>query len=137
VTRSARWNLRSPFWLWAPVVLQLALIFAASSIPNLQQLPGGMSDKSGHSIGYALLAVVLLRAFARGRLAGVTWRAGLAAIVLATMYGVSDEWHQSFVPGRSPDRYDVLADGIGATLGVVLGLLGGAVQRWGILDSSS
>jgi hypothetical protein len=137
VTRSARWNLRSPFWLWAPVVLQLALIFAASSIPNLQQLPGGMSDKSGHSIGYALLSVVLLRAFARGRLAGVTWRAGLVAIVLATMYGVSDEWHQSFVPGRSPDRYDVLADCIGATLGVALALLAGAVQRWGILDSSS
>jgi VanZ family protein len=137
VTRSRRWNLRSPFWLWAPVVLQLALIFAASSIPNLQQLPGGMSDKSGHSIGYALLALVLLRAFARGRLSGITWSGGLAAIVLATMYGVSDEWHQSFVPGRSPDSYDVVADCVGATTGVALGLLAGALQRWGILDSSS
>jgi hypothetical protein len=137
VTRSARWNFRSPFWLWAPVVLQLALIFAASSIPNLQKLPGGMSDKSGHSIGYALLAVVLLRAFARGRLSGVTWTAGLAAIGLATMYGVSDEFHQSFVPGRSPDRFDVVADCVGATIGVALGWLAGAVHRWGILDSSS
>ena len=96
-----------------------------------------MSDKSGHSIGYALLAVVLLRAFARGRLSGVTWTAGLAAIVLATMYGVSDEFHQSFVPGRSPDRFDVVADCVGATIGVALGWLAGAVHRWGILDSSS
>ena len=96
-----------------------------------------MSDKSGHSIGYALLAVVLLRAFARGRLSGVTWTAGLAAIGLATMYGVSDEFHQSFVPGRSPDRFDVLADCVGATIGVALGWLAGAVHRWGILDSSS
>jgi VanZ family protein len=96
-----------------------------------------MSDKSGHSIGYALLGVVLLRAFARGRLSGVTWTAGLAAIVLATMYGVSDEFHQSFVPGRSPDRFDVVADCVGATIGVALGWLAGAVHRWGILDSSS
>lgn len=96
-----------------------------------------MSDKSGHSIGYALLAVVLLRAFARGRLSGVTWTAGLAAIALATMYGVSDEFHQSFVPGRSPDRFDVVADCVGATIGVALGWLAGAVHRWGILDSSS
>jgi VanZ family protein len=96
-----------------------------------------MSDKSGHSIGYALLAVVLLRAFALGRLSGVTWTAGLAAIALATMYGVSDEFHQSFVPGRSPDRFDVVADCVGATIGVALGWLAGAVHRWGILDSSS
>ena len=96
-----------------------------------------MSDKSGHSIGYALLAVVLLRAFARGRLSGVTWTAGLTAIGLATMYGVSDEFHQSFVPGRSPDRLDVVADCVGATIGVALGWLAGAVHRWGILDSSS
>ena len=96
-----------------------------------------MSDKSGHSIGYALLAVVLLRAFARGRLSGVTWTAGLAAIALATMYGVSDEFHQSFVPGRSPDRFDVVADCVGATIGVALSWLAGAVHRWGILDSSS
>src|SRR5215212_11635254 len=96
-----------------------------------------MSDKSGHSIGCALLGVALLRAFAGGRLGGVTWRAALAAIVLATTYGVSDEWHQSFVPGRSPDRYDVVADCVGATVGVALALLAGAVQRWGILDSSS
>jgi VanZ family protein len=81
--------------------------------------------------------VVLLRAFARGRLSGVTWTAGLAAIALATMYGVSDEFHQSFVPGRSPDRFDVVADCVGATIGVALGWLAGAVHRWGILDSSS
>jgi VanZ family protein len=81
--------------------------------------------------------VVLLRAFAQGRLSGVTWTAGLAAIALATMYGVSDEFHQSFVPGRSPDRFDVVADCVGATIGVAFGWLAGAVHRWGILDSSS
>ena len=133
----ARVDLRSPAWLWGPVAVQTALIFAASSIPNLQHLPGGMSDKSGHSIGYAMLAGLLLRAMAGGRLRGITWIRGLLAIVLATLYGVSDEFHQLFVPGRSADRYDVLADCIGASAGVVLGWLAGAARRWGILGSSS
>jgi len=115
----------------------MALIFAASSIPNLTRLPGGISDKSGHSIGYAMLAGVLLRAFAGGRLRGVTWTRSVVAIVLATIYGVSDEFHQLFVPGRSADRYDVLADCIGATGGAAIGWLAGALSRWGILDSSS
>jgi VanZ family protein len=119
------------------VLLVMATIFVASSIPDVGPLPGGMSDKSAHSIAYALLAGLLLRALARGRLSGVTWRSACAAVVLTTLYGVSDEWHQSFVPGRSPDRYDILADAIGAIAGVAGGWLAGAALRWGILDSSS
>ncbi len=122
-------NLRSPLWLWGPDVLQMAIIFAASSIPDLGRLPGGISDKSGHSIGYALLAGLLLRAFARGRLAGITWRAAAVAVLLATMYGASDELHKAFVPGRSSDRYDVLADFIGSMIGVAIGWLAGVARR--------
>ena len=136
MTRS-RVDLHSSRWLWGPVILMMALIFAASSIPNLRRLPGGVSDKSGHSIGYAMLAGFLLRALAGGRLRGVTWTRGLLAILLATCYGATDEFHQLFVPGRSADRYDVLADCIGATLGVALGWLASAARRWGILGSSS
>jgi VanZ family protein len=120
---------RSPFWLWGPVVLQMAVIFAASSIPDLGALPGGISDKSGHSIGYALLAALLLRALARGRLAGVTWRTAAAAVLLATLYGASDEFHQMFVPGRSSDRFDVLADFLGAMMGSAIGWLARTVRR--------
>jgi len=130
-------DLRSPLFLWGPVALMLAVIFAASSIPNLTRLPGDISDKSGHSIGYAMLGGLILRALAGGRLRGVTWKRGLLAIVLATLYGVSDEFHQLFVPGRSADRYDVLADCVGATIGAAIGWLAGAAKRWGILDSSS
>ncbi|HEY7056181.1 MAG TPA: VanZ family protein, partial [Vicinamibacterales bacterium] len=79
-------------WLWGPVWLQMALIFIASSIPNLQQLPGNMSDKAGHGIGYGLLGAVLLRALAGGRAAGVTLRVVLLTILCATAYGVTDEF---------------------------------------------
>lgn len=132
-----RVDFRSPRWLWGPVVLQLAIIFAASSIPNLTHLPGDISDKSGHSIGYAMLAGVLLRALAGGRLQGVTWKRVLATIALSTLYGVTDEFHQLFVPGRSADPYDVLADCVGSTIGTSIGWLLSAARRWGILGSSS
>src|SRR5262245_36462838 len=92
----------------------MTVIFIASSIPDVPPLPGGMSDTSGHSLGYAILGALLLRALAGGRMRGVTWRTALATVVLATLYGVSDEFHQSFVPHRTPDVYDVLADAIGA-----------------------
>lgn len=130
-------DLRSPLFLWGPVVLMLVVIFGASSIPNLKTLPGNISDKSGHSIGYAMLGGVILRALAGGRLRGVTLAKGLAAIALATLYGVTDEFHQLFVPGRSADRFDVLADFVGASIGVTIGWLARVAQRWGILDSSS
>jgi VanZ family protein len=114
----------------------MSVIFAASSIPDLGPLPG-MSDKSGHSIGYALLGALLFRALAGGRLSGVTWGRAIATVVLTTLYGVSDEFHQMFVPGRTADRLDVLADGIGAVL-AVLAIVAAAVARaWGILKFSS
>lgn len=126
--------LRTPALLWGPVVLQMLVIFIASSIPNLGALPGGVSDKSGHGIGYGLLGAALLRALAGGRLRGVTWRGAALTILLATAYGVSDEFHQSFVPGRTPDVMDVLADGTGAAAAVAAA---GAARAWGILRPPS
>ena len=119
----------SRLWLWGPVLAQMALIFIASSIPNLQHLHGNISDKAGHGIGYAILGALLLRALARGRRAGVTWRTVLLAMLCATAYGVSDEFHQRFVPGRSSDVYDVLADAVGAAAA--------SLGAWAILKSVS
>jgi VanZ family protein len=127
-------TLRTPAFLWGPVAVQMILIFAASSIPDLRSIPGGMSDKSGHGIGYGILGAVLVRALAGGRLQGVTWRRAGLAVLLATLYGVTDEFHQAFVPGRSPDRFDVLADCLGAAMTVVV--IAGVARAWGILKFS-
>jgi VanZ family protein len=107
----------------------MGLIFAASSIPDLTSLPGNVSDKTGHNIGYALLAALLVRALARGQRSKVTARCALFAAVLATAYGVTDEFHQSFVPGRSPDVQDVLADAEGAAAA--------SLGAWAILKAVS
>ena len=123
--------------LWAPVVVQMAIIFGASSMSD-PGLPAGVSDRSGHFIGYALLAMLVLRALARGRLAGITWRAALLAILWAAGYGVSDEIHQRFVPGRTPDVADVVADALGACAGAALCLaLRAGTRRYSDSPSAS
>jgi VanZ family protein len=58
-----------------------------------------------------------VRALSGGEWARVTGRVVLVAVALATAYGITDEVHQAFVPGRSPDPRDVVADAVGATAG--------------------
>ena len=99
--------------LWP--LLVAAVIFYASS-RSLVAAPGGIqvNDKLAHFCAYGLLASLVLRALGGG------WRGALAAVVIASAYGASDEWHQSFVPGRSPEVADWVADTLGAALAVVL-----------------
>ena len=102
-----RVELRSPCWLWGPVLLQLALIFVASSIPNLRETPGGISDKSGHAIGYGMLAGLFLRALAGGRLRASRGARHRSDCCSATLYGVSDEFHQLVrARAKSADPHD-------------------------------
>lgn len=107
--------------LWGPVVAQMAVIYTASSVPDLTALPGGIPDWAAHGAAYAALGALSLRAFAGGRRAGVTLAAVGGAVALATLYGVTDEWHQTFVPGRSATLSDLAADAVGATLAALAG----------------
>lgn len=94
------------------------LIFFLSSQSTLPVPKGILGfDKVIHCVEYAVLAFLIARALARG--AGPN-RGAIAAIVaalLSTTYGASDEFHQSFVPGRSSDGYDLVADAVGSLLG--------------------
>jgi VanZ family protein len=107
-------------WNWGPAVLQMAAIFAASSLSTKPDLPGGLSDSTGHFIGYTLLGALAIRGFAQGRWRGVTGRSAWQAVVMSSLYGVTDEFHQSFVPGRSPSVEDWCVDTLGALTAVVL-----------------
>jgi VanZ family protein len=107
-------------WRWGPVVAQMAVIFVASSLPNLGPLPGGMTDKTGHLAGYAALAALTLRALAGAQWRGCTSRAAWRAWILSAAYGATDEFHQSFVPGRSTSFGDWVADVAGAGLAVLV-----------------
>jgi VanZ family protein len=100
--------------------LYAAAIFVESSISRLPELPSGFSDKDGHALLYAGLAVLIVRALCGGSWRRVTLWTGAAAVALAALYGATDEFHQCFVPGRTADVLDWLADFIGAAIGVTV-----------------
>jgi len=102
--------------LWGPVVLWAAAIFAASSRSDTG-LAGRVPDWLTHGLAYALLSLLLGRALAGGFGAPLGSGAAVLAVALATAYGVSDELHQSFVPGRDASAADVLKDLAGAAAG--------------------
>ncbi|MCE5313421.1 MAG: VanZ family protein [Armatimonadota bacterium] len=101
---------------WGAVVLWMGLIFFLSSQPKLPDMFGlsklDCGDKIQHAAAYAILACFIWRALAgcasRGRIA--------ATIAIAAAYGLSDEAHQLYVPGRSFDLWDLGADALGAAI---------------------
>ena len=104
---------------WFPALLMMLIIFAFSSQPG-DNLPDFLDwdyvvKKSSHAVGYGLLALsyfYILR-FNKER----TWLAWL----LALTYAATDEFHQSFVPGRSASIFDVLIfDNLGAMIALWL-----------------
>jgi VanZ family protein len=105
-----------PIALWAPVVAYMAVIFYVSSLPEAP-LPPGVADKPTHAFGYLGLAVVMIRALAGGLPGRITGAIAVQGTLLTIAYGVSDEIHQMFVPGRSAELVDLFADAIGACAG--------------------
>lgn len=106
-------------FLWAPVAGMMALQVALSSrsdlpsLPLLPSLPG--SDKAAHAGWFFLLGLLAWRA---ARL-GEGWprrKAALALVLGALLWGITDEAHQSFVPGRAVEAADLAADVAGAAL---------------------
>ena len=115
--------------LWGPVVAYMALIFALSAMSSPPS-PGPINDKVLHFGFYGGLAAVTLRATSGGRLTGITWTVIAAAWAIATAYGATDEFHQAFVPHRSADLADLVADSLGAAVAV------GALGASGIIARS-
>ena len=104
---------------WLPAALIMAVIFGFSSTPSTKLPSFGLLDfvvkKGGHMLGYGLLA----NAYWVGlRLEKHRW---WLALLFAILYAISDEFHQSFVPGRHPSWVDVFGfDGGGAVIALSL-----------------
>ena len=104
----------------------MAAIFYVSGLSNAP-LPEQVSDKTGHLVAYAGLALLCVRAVGGGLPRRVVLRAAALALAIAAAYGIFDELHQSFVPGRSADIRDWFADVSGALIGI------GVCWLWGII----
>ena len=101
----------------------MAVIFIFSSLPSAELPDFDWADwivkKGGHALGYGLLAFAYLRGI-NGENSHVPPRQLLGAWLMAVLYSVTDEFHQSFTPGRHPTVADVMIDAIGAAVALVL-----------------
>lgn len=105
--------------LWLPVAAWMAAIYCGAGMASVPEPVSGISDTVLHALGYAALALLTLRATARGRWAGVTVTALVAALGIAVVHGLTVEWEQMYVPTRMAEWRDVGNDAIGALLGLV------------------
>jgi VanZ family protein len=102
----------------------LVVFHLSSESAPLPALTAHVWDKLLHLVEYGGLAALVCRALLGE---GLGWLAAVAgAILAASLYGASDEWHQSFVPMREADIRDWMADSLGATAGAVVY----GVGRW-------
>lgn len=112
---------------WLAPVLWMGVIFWFSSrdgddlngwLPWFQQWIPGMSGFDwGHFVSYFILAVAFAYAFGG---ASLRLRTKAVIVLLSMLYGVTDEYHQSFVPGRAPDAQDLVNDTVGAVLAMLV-----------------
>ena len=112
---------------WLPPLLWAGVILIGTSLPG-SLVPRQVSafDKALHFTVYAILAVLLTRQISEvtGR-----WRAAVLAIALTAAFGAADEWHQGFIPGRSQELADWLADSLGAAVGALAAAAGRRANR--------
>jgi VanZ family protein len=135
-------KLRGALWYWAPLAVWLAAIFFFSSDalsaahtsrfvePIIRRLLPGASyetvyavhvavRKCGHLLEYALLALLAFRAVRSGRPEPFEPRWAAAALAVAALYALVDEYHQTFVTSRTGNLGDAAIDVVGAGAALV------------------
>lgn len=111
--------MRTQFFKWLPALVMMLVIFWFSAQPSSDLPNFNWADqivkKGGHMIGYGLLAFLYWRAFDfRPQKRWLAW-------LLILLYAATDEFHQSFVPGRHPSVFDILIfDNSGALISLWL-----------------
>lgn len=104
----------------------MGIIFAMSSrstIPQTSSLPTELVAIAGHLVAFGILAGLLYVGLAAWL--PDDWPRAAVAFIATVAYGITDEFHQSFVPGRHATLFDVVIDAIGAAiaLGVIMAVL--------------
>jgi len=101
--------------VYAPLILYWIILFIATTLPAAQIPKTGINDKIEHLLGYFMLTFLLSNAlfFQNKNKTGKRFPI-IAALVIAAFYGMVDEGHQYFIPGRLCDFYDWTADVTGA-----------------------
>ena len=115
-------SFRSILLRWAPSLVMMGLIFLLSSLPSDKIPYYGTLDylikKGGHALGYGLLGLSYYYALPRSLSTVYKW---VLALIMAVLFALSDEYHQSFVEGRTSSLTDVAIDTLGAIIALFFG----------------
>jgi len=107
-------------YYWLPLLVYCLLIFIQSTQPSPENLPSfEFSDKILHFLAFGVMGILFYRAYQTLPLKNNT-QLLLLSVISASLYGISDEIHQSFVPYRDADILDAVADILGAACAVYL-----------------
>jgi VanZ family protein len=103
-------------WLLSQI---LHLLHVTVSYPTFQLLHHLMR-KAAHLTVYGIFSMLLYFSLGGSRSREWQWKTALGALLLAGGYSLTDEYHQTFVPGRGPSIMDCGIDTIGALLGMII-----------------
>jgi hypothetical protein len=121
------------FVYWIIVVIYALFIFYLSHQPKIEQ-PGILADipsidKLEHFLEFLLFGLLLFLAFSNTPSEEIQLNAIILTVYVTFAYGIIDEFHQIFVPGRAPELVDALIDGLG---GLIAGIL-----AWRVLGTKT
>lgn len=134
------------FFIYIPLTLYWLLLIFATSLPTASMPSVGINDKFEHFGAYFGLTCLLVLTYRfQGKFEGLRKRPHLYAFLTIAFYGMIDEIHQIFIPGRSCEFGDFLADVIGGLIGLGLTWLllkqddnrGGMTERQSSMPESS
>ena len=107
--------------VYTPLVVYWIILFGATTLPAASMPSFGVVDKVNHLLAYFILAILLfLTLLFQQKVPLSLNKAAAYALIICSLYGMLDEVHQIFIPGRSAEFLDFLADACGALLGVLL-----------------
>lgn len=121
---------------WIAAGLAAFVIFCFSAQPNSAQFTAeifgehnALARHAAHVTEFAIFFLVLRWALNRTLTRIPGWVLSMVAFVACGVYAFIDEWHQTFVPGRSPSIDDVERDVIGVTISLLIWLVVGGLRR--------
>jgi hypothetical protein len=111
------------FRFWLPPILWAGIIFSFSSLAFVKTkeflLWDFIAKKSAHLLEYFIFSLLLYRALKNS--SDLSQKRSLVfSMLILIIYAISDEFHQSFIPGREPRIRDVAIDSLGGLLGLWL-----------------
>ena len=125
-------KLKRFLWFQSPAIAWAAAIFIQSSMSNIDtpDLGFDLQDKLLHAIEYAVFGFLIRRALVFQKDKFLQEHANWLTILIGSIYAISDEFHQFYVPGRSSDIGDAIADVVGITLVIFIYFIRKQVKQW-------